>query len=455
MSSSSVLVESNVKSTLIKMAVPMLAGTFAMNAYNLTDTWFVAQLGTNALAAMGFTFPVVMLLNCVSRGIATGVTSIVSHAIGKQDEDAAKKVLIHSVFLMISICLVLAALGIASMDYVFGQLGAEGDVKTLVDKYMTVWYMGMIFMSLPMLGNGVLMSLGDSNRASMLMIVGTLANLVLDPVFIFGFMGIPAMGIRGAAIATLIAQAIASFWMVSLLARRYKLLYWRTGVLHGYAASVKHIISFAVPGILSMVLAPVSAMLITKLLGSYGYEAVAAAGAASRIEMFAFVVPMALGISLIPFVSQNFGAGRMDRVNEAFRVSSIFALCYGALIAVLFYLASDFFASVFSDDLEVQRILKLYIQIISFGYGMMEVHRYCGCFLIGMHKPGYGTFLNAGRIVLFLLPLSYGGAAYFAIPGIFTGRLLTDLLAGGVGFLWVKGVLNKVETQTGSLDLKI
>jgi putative MATE family efflux protein len=255
------------------------------------------------------------------------------------------------------------------------------------------------------------------------MILGTVLNVILDPIMIFGYLGCPAMGIRGAALATVIAQAVSTIWLIHLLYKKHRLLAWQARGLGHYLASLRRITGFAMPSILSMILMPISATVITRILSGFGHEAVAATGAAGRIEMFAFMVPMALGISLTPFVSQNFGADRMDRVREAKKAAIWFALCYGGLMAVVFFLSAPWLASVFTDDPKVAETLVSYIRIISFGYGMMEVHRYCGFILTGLHKPASATMLNAIRVVALLIPLSYLGAHFWGVNGVFGGRL--------------------------------
>jgi len=418
------------------MAFPMLAGTFAMNAYNLTDTWFVSRLGTLPLAAMGYTFPVVMLLTCVAGGIGTGITTLVSHAIGRQAHDDAARVVTHGLALMLGVSTAMTVAGYLSIEAVFTRLGAEGATLELVGQYMRTWYVGAPTMALPMVGNGILISCGDSRAASRFMILGTVLNAILDPIMIFGFAGFPAMGMRGAALATVLSQAVSTVWLLALLGRKHRLLAFRHGLPPGFPASVRRILGFAIPSVLSMILMPVSASVITRIVAGYGVAAVAACGAAGRIEHVAFVIPMALGISLTPFVSQNFGAQRLDRIGEAMRISTRFALAYGGAVTAVFFLCAPWLARVFSKDPAVIAILVTYIRIISFGYGMMEVHRYCGFFLTGMHRPVSTTLLNAIRILAFLIPLSWLGSELYGVHGIFWGRLATDLCVGCIGLFW-------------------
>jgi len=442
-----VLVHKSVSRTLFGMAFPMLAGTFAMNAYNLTDTWFVSRLGTLPLAAMGFTFPVVMLLTCVARGIGSGVTTLVSHAIGRHDDADASRLVTHGTMLTLIVTAAMSIAGYLLIMPVFTRLGADAQTLPLIGQYMRTWYVGAVFMTLPMLGHGTLISAGDSKAVSQLMIAGTVLNVILDPILIFGYLGCPAMGIRGAALATIIAQGVSTLWLLRLLLNKHRLLRWRRWRLGEYTGSLRNITRFAVPSILSMILMPISATVITRLLSGFGHEAIAATGAAGRIEMFAFMVPMALGISLTPFVSQNFGAGRMDRVRQAQKVATRFAIGYGGVVAVVFFLAAPWLAAAFTDDPKVTATLVSYIRIISFGYGMMEVHRYCGFFLTGMHKPISATVLNAVRVLVLLIPLSFLGAHFWGVVGVFGGRLATDIIVGIVGIAWVSGALN--ETRSG------
>ena len=426
------------------MAFPLLAGTFAMNAYALTDTWFVSRLGTLPLAAMGFTFPVIMLLTCVAMGIGTAVTTLVAHAIGRHEHEHAARLVTHGIALIVGVTVVLSAAGYLLMTPVFTRLGADIQVRVFITAYMHTWYVGAVFMALPMLGNGILISMGDSRSASGLMIFGPLLNAILNPIMIFGWLGCPALGIMGSALATVVAQAMTTLWLLRLLHNKHRLLTRRPSRGNDFAATARQITGFAIPSILTMLLMPVSATVITRLVSSFGHEAVAACGAAQRIEMFAFVIPMALGISLTPFMSQNFGAGRMDRVRIGHKLAIRFALVYGGVVAVVFFALSPRLASVFTDDPKVSATLVSYVRIIAFGYGMMEVHRYCGFVLTGLHRPASTTMLNVIRVLVFLIPLSYFGTHLCGLKGLFVGRLTADVVSGCIGLIWVSRTLRLV-----------
>lgn len=447
------LTSESVLKTLFRMAVPMLAGTIAFNTYNFVDTLFISKLGTIPLAAMGFTFPVVTLLTFIAGGIGTGVTTLTSHALGRKSYKDASRIVTHGVLLVIIICTPITAIGFLTITPVFTMLGADAQTLPLISKYMSCWYAGAVFMALPMLGNGILISLGDSKAASSFMVLGAALNFILDPIMIFGFAGIPAMGMSGAALATVIAQAISTVWLAYLLVVKHKVFLIKNLPGSRFYDSCKHILKFAIPSILSMILMPVSSAVVTKLISTYGNEAVAAASAAGRVEMFSFIIPMALGMSLVPFVSQNFGGGHINRIYQARKYSMRFALLYGIIIAALLFTAAPLLASLFTNNNSVKEIFVLYLRIISFGFGMMEVHRYCGFFLTGIHRPVLSTLLNMVRIILLLLPLSFLGSSLFGIKGIFAGRLVTDLAAGITGIITVAILLKSmIKPATNPVD---
>ena len=202
------LVERGIARTLVSMAVPMLAGTFALNAYNLADTWYVARLGTEPLAAMSFTFPVVMFLGFFVRGIGTGAMTVVAHSLGAHRKEDAATVATHGSLLCVVAGAVLAVAGWFSIRPVFTRLGASGEILLMAEQYMRIWYVGMVFRALQVTFNDVVIGTGHTKASSSLMVLGTVLNFVLDPVMIFGLLGFPKMGIRGAALATVISEGI-------------------------------------------------------------------------------------------------------------------------------------------------------------------------------------------------------------------------------------------------------
>ncbi len=432
------LTEQSVSRTILRLALPMLAGTFAINAYNLTDAWFVSRLGTNPLAAMSFAMPVTMLLGFVMMALGSGTMTVVAHALGGGRHAKAARITTHAVLLMLIFSSVLALAGLAGMDALFTRLGASGEALRLTRDFMTVWYLGMPVMGLQNMLGVVLTSTGNTRASSALMVAGTLVNLALAPALIFGAAGLPAMGIRGAALATVLSQAAVLALTARVLHRRHRLLGAAVTSFKRVLVSWRSVLGMGLPAVYSSILTPLSAAVITRIVAGYGEPAVAALGVAGRIEIFSFLVPMSVGMSLTPFVAQNYGAGRMDRILQARRLTTVFALGFGLLAAAGLFLTAGLFADLFTADPAVKAVLVKYIRFTCFGYGCLELHRYSTFFMNGIQRPFYSAGLNTLRILALLIPLALLGSRLYGLDGLFAGRLVSDVAAAAAG-LYVAG----------------
>ena len=438
------LVKDRVFPTVIRMAVPMLAGTFAMNAYHLVDTWFVSRLGTNALAAISFTFPVVMLLGFIMRGLGTGAMAVVAHALGRGKQKTAARITTHAAFLSSSVALGLTVAGLLTINPLFMRLGAAEEVLSLTHQYMVIWYCGLIFRVLHMMFADIIIGTGHTKAVSLLMVFGTTLNFILDPIMIFGLWGFPRMGMQGAALATVISEMLVLAAVFQFIHKRYHLILFVPHSFYRIAASWRRILHISIPTTLSSILTPLSAMIVIKIIARFGDAAVAAVGVASRIEMFAFMIPMTVGISLVPFIAQNYGAKRFDRIRSVRKGAMLFALAFGFIIAVVFLIIARPLGKLFSSDPEVIDILVRYIYITCFGYGFLEMHRYATSCFTGIHQPIFSAFLTVIRVIVLMIPLAYFGARLFGISGIFCGRLLTDIFSAAIGIVWTGRILKKV-----------
>ncbi len=419
--------------TMLTTAVSMVAGTLAMSGYNIADTYFVGQLGKLPLAAMGFTFPVIMLIGCVFRGLGVGVMTTSAQAMGGGNNRKAARLITSGLLLILLVSLLIAVAGISSIDWTFRFCGAGPEVMPDIHGYMTIWYLGCCTASLGMAGNDLLIAAGDSKVASAMMMLGMIVNVILDPLFIMGFGPVPAMGIRGAAIATVLSQLLSALVVLGILARRHHLLVF--GRMPGtiVRSAWKLIVSYAIPSAIGMLMMPIGSFVITRVTAVFGNAAVAASAAAGRLEMVAFIFPMALGIALLPMIGQNYGARLYSRINQCRRFSMRFAFFFLLIMGLLYVVAAPSLVRLFSPDAEVQRIMILYMHIIPFGFGMIEIHRYSTFFFTGCGQPVVAAWLNGLRILGLLIPFALLAWYIHSLPWLFWGRLIADVTAGSIG----------------------
>jgi len=314
--STSLLTEGAEGPLLARLTVPMIGGIFAISAFQLADTYFVSLLGTDHLAAMSFTFPVVMTVASVAMGLGMGASSTISRAIGAGDERRIRRLTTDGLLLAFCIVALVASVGLLTMDPLFRAMGATDEVLPLIEDYMRIWYLSVAVLVIPMVGNNAIRATGDTVTPGVIMTVAAVTNVILDPLFIFGLGPVPAMGIAGAALATALARAITLVAALWVLTFRCRLIDWNLPRFGEVMASWRDVVHVGIPAAATHLLEPVSGGVVVRMVAAYGTWAVAGVGAASRVEMLSFVVPRALGAILIPFAGQNWGAGRVDRVRR-------------------------------------------------------------------------------------------------------------------------------------------
>ncbi len=436
----------SVWSVMITTAVALLPGTIALSGYSIADTFFVSKLGTAALAAMGFTFPPVLIIMSLFRGLSVGIMTTVAQAEGANRKRNAAKLISFGLIITVILSVAVGVIGYYSMDWTFNLLGAKGEARALALQYMAVTYLTVLCAALVTTTNDLLIAIGTPQWASGLMCSSLFLNIVLDPAFIFGFGPIPALGISGAAWATAISQSLAVAVSLAIL--------WNKCYITGNLFPLRRakilggkIIRLAIPSTLSMLLFPLGTGIVTQATASFGDDAVAASAAGGRIETIAFILPMALGIALLPMIGQNFGAKNYQRINQIRRVAMRFALTYLIGMSVLFYFGAEYLARCFTTDPEVTRILVLYLQIVSWGFCMIEIHRYGTFFLLGCNHAKSSAFLNAFRIVICLIPFTLIAQKIGWLPGLFIARLLADVISGVLGWVWGKKITDNLICQ--------
>ncbi len=429
------LTQGPITKKLISLAIPMVFGMLSMVVFNLVDTFFVSRLGIEELAAMGFTFPVVMFIVSIALGFGIATSSVVSRAIGRGDHHQVQRLTTDSLIISLFIVVIFAALGLFSMDWVFRLLGADGKTLSLVKQYMCIWYLGAAFVVIPMIGNNAIRACGDTFFPSVIMIVSTIVNIILDPLLIFGLWGFPRLELKGAAIATVIARAVAFIFSLLILHFKEKLIDFAMPPLKELIDSVKQIFYIGIPSAMSRLLIPVTMAVIMRLVAGFGPAAVAAFGVAAKIEMFVFVLIMALATALIPFVGQNWGAKNFSRVKDAIKKANVFSLWWGLVSFVVFLLLAIPLGYAFGKDIEVAKYITRYLWIMPISYGML------GCaFLItsvfnAMNKPFLAIGLNLVRMLLLYIPLAVIGSKLAGLTGLFVGLCLANLAAGVVSII--------------------
>ncbi len=437
---------------MLALTLPMIVGVLSMVGFNLIDTYFVGKLGKNELAALSFTFPVIMVVLSLIQGIGIGATALISRSIGQNDLKKAARETTDSLFLALVLVVIAVTIGLSTIDPLFTLLGASEEVLPLIRDYMEVWYITVLFVIVPFVGNSAIRATGDTQTPSYIMVLAVLINAVLDPLLIFGWGSIPALGLRGAALATAISRGFTLLISLYVLRYRERLLTFdipAKAVLFGCWKAILHI---GLPTGLSRMISPLAVGGITALMAEYGADAVAAFGVGSRIEILGVSVFWAIAATVSPFVGQNLGKNQWGRIEQAINYSGIFAVAWSVLLSLLIWPLSEPIARLFNDDAAVVEKIALYLSIVPISFGFQGIYLVINASLNTLNKPLPAFAISMVQMIVFYLGLAYLGAYFYGITGIFMGITFSFFLGAVVSYLFHRRVINRASAANAEVQ---
>lgn len=433
--------------TLRRLAFPMMGAMFAFLLFNLVDAFYVGQLGADELAAMAFTFPVVFVVMSLSAGLGAGGSAVIARAAGQKDQERVSRMATHVVLLAVVIVLAVSMLGLAFMDPLFRMLGADGVHLGLIKQYMGIWFAGMIFVVVPMTGNAALRAVGDTKTPARIMIVASLTNMVLDPLLIFGIGPFPALGLRGAAIATVIAfftTFVAAFFVFRSRGLLHRIQFAKLG------QDWKATLHIAMPAAFTMMLAPIATGILTRLAAGISIETVAALGVAGRVEGLALLGVSALGAVITPFMGQNLGAGAHERIQAGRAYANRFAIVWSGAAALLIAAGAPWIARAFSPDPATQDAIRLLLWAVPITYAGVGMLQLASNASNGLGRPRDAVILNLFRIIVAVGACATVGALLAGQIGLFIGIAVGNIASGVFSALWSRQAVQACTMPTAA-----
>lgn len=437
----------NVPSTIIRITIPSIVGILGLMIFNVVDTYFVGRMGATELAAISFTFPVIMVINSVVFGVGTGSMALFSRAVGNHNIEEERLLATSSLILGISLSIIVGIIGFFTIDPVFRLLGAGDDLLPYIRTYMRIWYLGSAFMVIPMLGDSILRGLGDTFTPAFVMLTVSIVNAVFDPLLIFGIGPFPEMGIAGAAMATIISRAIAATVSILIQVFREKLIIIRGLTLAGVWTKWKALFHIAIPNSAIKAITPLGAAIFTSILATYGNEVVAGYGVAVKIEGVILAIVNAFGITAAVFVGQNLGAGNHDRIKSGVRWMNIDIHVIGFVSAVIIFFAGGPIAGAFTEDPLVRSTAAAYLMIVPVSYGMYAFGQVAASILNVYHKPYLAGGLSLIQIAAIAVPLAYILPRIWGVNGVFAAILISFIFIGILSYIAVARVSGKINSK--------
>ena len=419
----------------------MVLGLVSINSYSIADTYFVGQLGTLPLAAMGFTFPVAFTLMAFGLGVGIGTSSVLSRLLGTGEIDRVQRITTHALILGLFLGLVVTIVGLATIEPVFTALGADELTLPLIREYMEVYYLGGFLVILPMVGNFAMRAAGDARIPALILTIAALINIILDPLLIFGLLGFPRLELQGAALATVISNGLTVVASVAFLRWREHLIRARYLSFEKLLDSWRTVLHVAIPAIASNVLSPITIGVITSFVAVFGPAAVAGFGVASRIESLVMIVIFAVTSSVGPVHGTELRRGPA-RPRASFRVAvgallrGVYARRRGDPVA-----RSTALVAIFDSNADVISTATIYLAIVPFSLSGFGVMLTAVAVFNALGKPMPAMTMTFVKLFLIYIPLAWLLARSFGLMGIFAANAAAHLAFGVVGFVLLRRML--------------
>ncbi|WP_163557469.1 MATE family efflux transporter [Halomonas sp. NO4] len=431
------LLEGPIAATLLRKSLPVVGGMIAMMSFNLVDAWFIARLGTAPLAAVSFTFPVVFTVISLAIGLGIGTSAVVARRLGQGDLTTVRRRATDAALLALAVGVVLSALGLATLEPLFRLLGADDTLMPHVRDYMGIWYLGAAAVIVPRVLNSVLRAQGNTLVPGLTMALAALLNGVLDWLLIFGAGPLPALGVSGAALATVLSWSAMALALV--FQRDLRELIDLAGLtLAGLADSWRELSRIAVPAAITSVFTPLAMGMLTRIMAGHGHDAVAGFGVGTRLDAIAQIGVLALSMTLPPLVSQNSGAGQIDRVRRAILGCFAFVLVWQLGVWLLLQGLAPWLVASYADGPAMGEVLRTFLWWVPLGLGAQGVVILSVSSLNALHEPGRAMRLSVIRLFVLTVPLAWLGGRLAGPTGVFVGMLLANALVALVAWWQIR-----------------
>lgn len=449
--------EGPILKSLIGLTIPIILANLLQTAYQLTDTFWVGRLGTVAVAAVSISFPIIFFITSLGSGLSIAGTILIAQYKGKKDQQAIDHITSQTMLLVGIISLLLAALGYFLSPIIIKMMGTESSVFDSAVSYLKISFVGVIFVFTYMVFQSLMRGVGDV-RTPMYIVLGTVfLNLVLDPLFIFGYGFIPGYGVAGAAIATIGTQGVAAIIGIFLLMRGKNQMRLNLQDLKPDIPLLKKMFNLGFPASIEQSTRALGMTVMTFLVATFGTLTVAAYGIGSRVLSFIILPSLGLSMSTSTLVGQNMGAGKIKRADRISKISSVAGFSALSLIGILFFIFAEHISAIFiPGETETIQSSALFIKIMALTYGF-----------IGIQMALNGAFRGSGNTVISMVlsiislwvlrfPLAYILSKHTSLSeiGLWVAFPVSNIIAALIAIVWFIEGSWKKKNITEEIKLK-
>ncbi len=394
------LLKENIPKLVIKLSVPAMVGTLFQTLYNVVDTFFAGKISPEALSALSKSFPIYFIIIAASIGVTVAGTSLIGNSIGEKDENKTLNYFTHINYYGIIISIIITFLGLSYAEKVFFLMGSTNEVVSLGLDYTNIIYSGATLFILVVSFNSLLHAEGDTKTYRNALIFSFFLNIILNPILIFGFAFIPAMGVKGIGLATIISQLVSFVIVLLKVLKNNRVKKLTKDFLSPKFLYLRNIFFQSMPISVSICGYALASAIIFTYVGQSGEYAVAGYGVGTRIEQVVLLPILGINTAIISIIAQNYGANNFNRIKETYFTAIKYAFIIMITAGTLVFLSANIITSFFSSDPEVIEYGKRYLRISAFVLPAYPVFFLSNGFFMALKKSENAMISNFFRNVL-------------------------------------------------------
>ena len=434
---------------LRKVTIPASVGSLFQTFYNLVDTWFAGRISAEAIAAIAKSFPIYFTIIAIGVGLTAGTNTLIGNNIGANNKKKASLFIAQSIIFAIFLSILVTFFGLNVSDFLLSVMGSDQEGIILSRKYLDIIFYGTIIVLIQISLNGALNAQGDTKSYRNVLIFSFFLNIFLNPLFIFGYGLIPAFGIAGLAIATVVAQFIGLLYLAHKVYCCELKKYLKLQCFIPKLNLLGELVYQTIPVMFSMLLIGVGLFNILYFIGQFGDLATAGYGAALRIEQVFLLPVIGLNTAVLSIGGQNFGAKSYDRLRELYKKALLFGSAFMICAGVIIFFGAGFLVSLFTDNLEAIKHGAIYLKVAALIGPIYPVFFITTAIFQAVKKPLYSLYMSILRLTaLPFLSLWYviniRGGDY---EDIFYTILITNWLMGIAVLIFIGYFFNNVFKQ--------
>ena len=439
-----VMGEQSIWRLLFRFSGPAIISMMVASSYNIVDAIFVGRLGSEALAALTIVFPLMMIIHAVAIGTGAGAASFISRRFGAGDNEGANRGAGVTISITILLGALFTAICLPNLEGLLRLFGATGAILPIANSYMSILITYAVLAVFPMAIGTIVRAEGNPILSAAVMIVSAVVNIALDPVFIFGIGPIPAMGVAGAATATVIARAVGTVILIVYYISGRSSFRFRPSYFIPYPRILAEIYRVGAAAIVQTAAGSIVMVLVNRTAASFGFVPLAVLGVVFRAFSFIVMPCVGIGQGMLPLVGFNFGAKQMARVGEVVIKAGVACSIWGTICWVIVMLFPGPIISIFNNDPEFLATGAEAVRIFSLMLFAVGVQISTGFFFQGIGKGLPSLVMASARQVIFLLPFLYILPRVFGLTGLWAVFPTADGLSIIITIVWTLVIFRKL-----------